>query len=33
MDVIVEELLLDALNEAKIVFKKGLKGCIILGDK
>lgn len=33
MDLIVNELLLDCLNLAKIVFKKGLKGTIILGDK
>ena len=33
MDVIVEEILLDALNLAKIVFKNGLTGTIILGDK
>lgn len=33
MDVIVEEILLDALNLAKIVFKNGLMGTIILGDK
>lgn len=33
MDVLVEEMLLDALNEAKIVFKNGLTGTIVLGDK
>ena len=33
MDCIVEEMLLDALNEAKVVFKNGLTGTIILGDK
>lgn len=33
MDVVIEETLLDALNLAKRVFKKGLKGTIILGDK
>ena len=33
MDTVVEELLLDALNEGKIVFKNGLKGTIVLGDK
>lgn len=33
MDLIVNELLLDALNQAKITFKKGLTGTIILGDK
>jgi hypothetical protein len=33
MDVVVEELLLDALNEAKVVFKKGVSGTLILGDK
>ena len=33
MDTLVEELLLDALNEAKIVFKNGLKGTLVLGDK
>ena len=32
MDVIVEELLIDALNIAKRVFKNGLKGTIVLGD-
>ena len=33
MDTIVEELLLDSLNEAKIVYKNGLTGTIILGDR
>lgn len=33
MDTVVEELLLDSLNEGKIVFKNGLKGTIVLGDK
>lgn len=33
MDTIVSEILLDSLNEAKIVFKNGLKGTILLGDK
>lgn len=33
MDLIVNEMLLDALNEAKVVFKNGLEGTIILGDK
>ena len=33
MDLIVCEMLLDALNQAKIVYKKGLTGAIILGDK
>ena len=33
MDLIVCEMLLDALNQAKIVYKKGLTGTIILGDK
>jgi hypothetical protein len=33
MDTIVEEILLDALNEAKIVFKNGLTGTLILGDR
>ena len=33
MDLAVNEILLDCLNEAKIVFKNGLKGTIILGDK
>lgn len=33
MDTITEEILLDALNEAKIVFKNGLTGTLILGDK
>ena len=33
MDLIVHELLLDCLNFAKVVFKKGLTGTIILGDK
>lgn len=33
MDLIVNEILLDCLNLAKIVFKNGLQGTIILGDK
>ena len=33
MDLIVNELLLDCLNEAKVVYKNGLTGTIILGDK
>lgn len=33
MDLIVNEILLDCLNEAKVVFKNGLTGTIILGDK
>jgi hypothetical protein len=33
MDTIVSEILLDSLNEAKIVFKNGLKGTLLLGDK
>ena len=33
MDLVVNEMLLDCLNLAKIVFKNGLKGTIILGDK
>lgn len=33
MDLIVNELLLDCLNEAKIVWKNGLTGSIVLGDK
>jgi hypothetical protein len=32
MDVITEEILLDALNKAKKVFKNGLTGTLILGD-
>lgn len=33
MDLIVNEILLDCLNLAKVVFKNGLKGTLILGDK
>ena len=33
MDLIVNEMLLDCLNIAKIVFKKGLTGTLILGEK
>lgn len=33
MDLIVNEMLLDCLNQAKIVFSNGLTGTIILGDK
>ena len=33
MDALTEEMMLDILNVAKVVFKKGLTGTIILGDK
>lgn len=33
MDLIVNEMLLDCLNLAKVVFKNGLEGTLILGDK
>jgi len=33
MDLITNELLLDSLNLAKKVFKNGITGTIILGDK
>ena len=33
MDLIVNEILLDCLNLAKIVYKNGIEGTIILGDK
>ena len=33
MDLVTQGILLDSLNQAKIVFKKGLTGTIILGDK
>jgi hypothetical protein len=33
MDCLTEEMMLDILNTAKVVFKKGLKGVIVLGDK
>lgn len=33
MDLIVNEMLLDCLNLAKVVFKNGLQGTLILGDK
>lgn len=33
MDMVVNEMLLDSLNLAKIVFKNGLSGTYILGDK
>jgi hypothetical protein len=33
MDVLTEEMMLDILNIAKVVYKKGLTGTIILGDK
>lgn len=33
MDLIVNEILLDCLNLAKVVYKNGLEGTIILGDK
>lgn len=32
MDLVTTEILLDCLNIGKVVFKKGLKGTIILGD-
>lgn len=33
MDILTNELLIDCLNMAKIVFKKGISGTLILGDK
>lgn len=33
MDLVINEMLLDCLNEAKVVFKNGLIGTYILGDK
>ena len=33
MDLIVNEMLLDCLNLAKVVFKNGLQGTLVLGDK
>lgn len=33
MDLVVTEILFDCLNLAKVVFKKGLTGILILGDK
>lgn len=33
MDLLTTELLIDCLNVAKVVYKDGLKGTIILGDK
>ena len=33
MDLITCEILLDSLNQAKVTYKKGLTGTIILGDK
>jgi len=33
MDLVVEGILSDSLDEAKRVFKNGLTGTIILGDK
>lgn len=33
MDLVVCEILLDSLNQAKIVYKNGLTGTIILGDR
>jgi hypothetical protein len=33
MDLITREILLDSLNCAKIVYKEGLTGTLILGDK
>ena len=33
MDLVTREILLDALNVAKIVYKKGLTGTLILGDR
>nr|DAU11594.1 MAG TPA: hypothetical protein [Bacteriophage sp.] len=32
MDLMVNEILLDSLNQAKIVFKNGLQGTLILGE-
>ncbi len=33
MDLVVNEILLDCLNLAKVVWKKGLTGVVVLGDK
>jgi len=33
MDLITREILLDSLNCAKIVYKRGLTGVLILGNK
>jgi len=33
MDTLVQEILTDALNKAKKVYKKGMTGQLILGDK
>jgi hypothetical protein len=33
MDLITREMLIDILNTAKIVYKKGLSGVIVIGDK
>jgi len=33
MDLVTSEILVDALNTAKTVYKNGLTGTIILGDK
>jgi hypothetical protein len=32
MDLVTTEMLLDCLNVGKVVFKKGLKGTLLLGD-
>jgi hypothetical protein len=32
MDLVTTEILIDCLNQGKIVFKEGLKGILILGD-
>jgi hypothetical protein len=33
MDLVTSEMILDSLNQAKITYKKGLTGTIILGEK
>jgi hypothetical protein len=33
MDILTEEMMLDILNTAKKVYKKGVTGTIILGDR
>lgn len=33
MDIVIAEMLQDALDVAKIVYKNGLTGTLILGDK
>lgn len=33
MDMITKEMLIDALNVAKVVFKKGITGTLVLGDE